>query len=161
MYWSLSHFITSYWKTWLTHVCIPMTETALESACRLLIVFACFCLLRLPSKGDFCKLLVVSSVPVQPCANITRKLQTTSVNAYVQTARNFWSLSSAATWACTSLADMWTVQNLFWAFFKLWFYPWECTAFYYFKSEDLCCNEDRKAETKSLVKEFYLKQLAS
>lgn len=53
MYWFLSHFITSYWKTRLTHVCIPMTETALESACRLLIVFACFCLLRLLVKEIF------------------------------------------------------------------------------------------------------------
>lgn len=51
--WSLSHFITSYWKTRLTHVCIPMTEIALESACRLLIVFACFCLLRLLVKEIF------------------------------------------------------------------------------------------------------------
>ena len=49
----MSNFITSYWKTRLTHVCIPMTETALESACRLLIVFARFCLLRLLGKQIF------------------------------------------------------------------------------------------------------------
>lgn len=77
----------------------------------------CLCLLlssQTLSRGDLCKILVVSSV--QHCANITWKLQTTSVNAYVQTAGNFCSLYSAAMWACTSLSDMWTVQNLFWAF---------------------------------------------
>lgn len=60
----------------------------------------CLCLLlssQTLSKGDFCKLLMVSSVPVQHCASITRKLQATSVCAYVQTVRNLWSLSSAAT----------------------------------------------------------------
>lgn len=116
----------------------------------------CLCLLlssQTPSKGDFYKLLIVSSVPAQHCTNIPQELQTTLVTAYVQTSRNFWSLSSVAIWACTSLSDMWTVQNLFWAFFKLWFCPWECMAFYYFRCEDVCYNNDRKAETKSLVNE--------
>lgn len=66
---SLRHFITSYWKTRLPHVCIPMTEIALGSACRLLIVFACFCLLRLLVKEIFVNcswflLCLFNTVPV-------------------------------------------------------------------------------------------------
>lgn len=144
----MSPFITSHWKRRLTHVCIPMTETTLESAYRLL-VFPCFCLLQ----GGFCKLPVVSSVPAQHCRNITQELETTFVNVCVQISRNFWSLSPAAIWACRSLPDMWTVQNLFWVLFKLWFCPWECLAFDCFKCEDVCNNRDRKAETQSLKKE--------
>lgn len=106
----------SYWKTRLTHVFIPMTEIALKSARRLLILCLLLCP-QTPSKVDFYKMPIVSSVPTQHCTNITQVLQTSFVDAYVQTSRNFWSLCSVAVWACTSLSDMWTVQNLFWAFF--------------------------------------------
>lgn len=152
--WSLSHFITSYWKTRLPHVCIPMTEMALESACRLLIVFACFCLLRLLVREIFanCSWLLLCLCNIVPVSlENYRQLQWMHTFRLLGIYDLCLLLQREPAQVCLTceLCKIFSEP-----FFKLWFYPWECTAFYYFKSEALCCNEDRKAETKSLMKEF-------
>lgn len=65
-----------------------MTEIALKSARRLLILCLLLCP-QTPSKVHFYKMPTVSYVPSQHCTNITQVLQTSFVDAYVQTSRNF------------------------------------------------------------------------
>lgn len=65
-----------------------MTEITLKSARRLLILCLLLCP-QAPSKVDFYKMPTVSSVPAQNYTNITQVLQTSFVDAYVQTSRNF------------------------------------------------------------------------